>query len=194
MSPRPPDIADLGWTVGDHVCGFYADDNSLDDIVARYVSQGLQAGDKCVCLLDRMPPVRARIPDELMRREGTLKFLPEDEAYLSEGHFSTDVFIGKLEGMVKEALSEGFERFRLLGSAAFLLRNAVDMKSWFACEAQINEFAPQYPQFIMCLYDLDRFSGETVMYVLRTHPRLFVNGILIPNPHYVPTREFLASL
>ena len=34
--------------------------------------------------------------------------------------------------------------------------------------------------------DLDLFGGDTVMYVLRTHPTIYVNGLIITNPHYVP--------
>ena len=53
----------------------------------------------------------------------------------------------------------------------------------------MSELAPRYPQFIMCLYDLDLFDGEMVMYVLKTHPRIFVNGMIITNPHYIPSRS-----
>jgi hypothetical protein len=27
------------------------------------------------------------------------------------------------------------------------------------------------------------------MYVLRTHPRIYVNGIVITNPHYLPADQ-----
>ena len=30
----------------------------------------------------------------------------------------------------------------------------------------------------------DHVCGGTVMHVLRTHPRVYVNGFLIDNPHY----------
>jgi hypothetical protein len=29
------------------------------------------------------------------------------------------------------------------------------------------------------------------MYVLRTHPRIYVNGIVITNPHYLPADRLL---
>ena len=29
-----------------------------------------------------------------------------------------------------------------------------------------------------------QFDGAAVMHVLRTHPRVYVNGILLGNPHY----------
>lgn len=194
MSPRAPDVADLGFKAGDHVCGFYSDGGtSLDDIVVRYVSEGLQSGDKCLCFLDSTHSVRARIPVQLLKREDILQFVPADEAYVPDGHFSKDGRMRDLEGMVKDALSEGYERIWLLGETSFLGRNAVDMEAWFAYEAELNEFAPRYPQFIICLYNLDRFDGETVVYVLQTHRRIFVNGIVIPNPHYMPARQFLGN-
>jgi hypothetical protein len=194
MSPRIPDIADLGFRVGDHVCGFYTDGGtSLDDIVVRYVSEGLQSGDKCYCFLDSTPSVQARIPGRLLKREDILQFVPADEAYVPDGNFSKDARMRGLEGLVTGALSEGYERVWCLGETSFLVRNAVDMKAWFAYEAELNEYAPRYPQFIICLYNLDRFDGETVMYVLETHRRVFVNGIVIPNPYYIPTQQFLGG-
>jgi hypothetical protein len=32
------------------------------------------------------------------------------------------------------------------------------------------------------------------MSVLKTHPRIFVNGLILDNPYYVPLPEFLESL
>jgi hypothetical protein len=194
MSRRTPDIADLGFKVGDHVCGFYTDGgSSLDDIVVRYVSEGLQSGDKCYCFLDSSPSVLARISERLLERKGILQFVPADEAYVPDGNFSKDDRMRGLEGMVKDALSEGYQRVWCLGETSFLVRNTVDMKAWFAYEAELNEFAPRYPQLLICLYNLDRFDGETVMNVLQTHRRIFVNGIVIPNPYYTATHQFLGG-
>jgi hypothetical protein len=195
MSPRAPDIPELGFRAGDHVCAFYnGGGNSLDDIVVDYVCKGLQAGNKCVCLIDTASSVRDRIPGELVSRDGILQFLTEHEAYMPGGHFSKDTFLRGLEGLAKEMVSDGYDRLWVLGDGTWIVQNAVDMKTWFATESEVNELAPRYPQFFMCLYDLDLFDGEMVMFVLQTHPRIFVNGMIIPNPHYIPTRQFLASL
>ena len=195
MSLHAPDIPELGFRVGDHVCAFYdGGGNSLDDIVVDYLRKGLQAGNKCVCMIDTASSVRDRIPGELVSRDGILQFLTEEEGYLPEGHFSQDTFIRSLEAMVQGVLSDGYERFWLIGDGSVIARNAVDMKSWFAAESEVNELAPRYPQFLMCLYNLDLFDGEAVMYVLKTHPRIFVNGMIIANPYYIPPRQFAASL
>ena len=195
MSLHAPDIPELGFRVGDHICAFYnGGSNSLDEIIVDYVCKGLQAGDKCVCMIDTAWSVRDRIPGELVSRDGILQFLTEDEGFLPEGHFSKDTFIRRLEAMVQGVLAEGYERFWLISDGSVIARNAVDMKSWFAAESEVNELAPRYPQFLMCLYNLELFDGEAVMYVLKTHPRIFVNGMIIANPYYIPLRQFPGSL
>jgi hypothetical protein len=194
MSLRAPDNPELGFHVGDHVCAFYSGGDSLDDIVVDYVLKGLQAGDKCVCFLDTASSVRARIPAELTARDDILQFLSEDEAYLPGGSFSKDALLGGLEELAKEAVSGGYAHLRVLGDLSWLARSTVDIKTWFAAESEVNELATRRSQFIMCLYDLDLFDGEAVMYVLQTHPQIFVNGMIITNPHYLPRRQFLGSL
>jgi hypothetical protein len=195
MSPRATDIPELGFQVGDHVCAFYnGGGSSLDDIVVDYLAKGLRAGDKCVCFIDSPSSVRDRIPGDLTPRDDILQFFTEDEGYLPLGHFSQDAFMRGMEALVEGVLADGYDRLRLIGDASVIARKAVDIKAWFATESEVSEFAPRYPQFIMCLYDLDLFDGEMVMYVLQTHPRIFVNGMIIPNPHYIPTRQFLSTL
>jgi hypothetical protein len=196
MGSRAPDIADLDFQVGDHVCAFYNGGGSiLDDIVVDYASKGLRAGNKCACLsfADTASSVRDRIPPELMSREDILQFITENQA---EGGFSVEAGLHALEAMAKEALSDGYGRLWLLGDATFVARDLppTSMKTWFTYEAAVVELAPRYPQFIMCLYDLDQWTGELVMSVLKTHPRIFVNGLVLDNPYYVPLDQFLGSL
>ncbi len=90
---RAPDVADLGLQVGDHVCAFYSEGGySRDDIVLDYVTNGLRAGNKYVCVMDTASSVRERIPRELVSREGILQFFTADEAYMPDGYFSKLTF------------------------------------------------------------------------------------------------------
>jgi hypothetical protein len=193
MAPRAATDPDLGFQVGDHVCAFYSSSsNSLDEIVVDYLSAGLQAGHKCFCMVDTPSAVRDRIPGDLVSRDGMLHILTEDEAYMPDGQFSKDAFISTMKAMVQGAFAEGYDRFRAVGDESFLVRNSVDINEWFAAESALNTIVPDYPHFFFCLYDLDIFDGDTVMYVLRTHPRIYVNGIIITNPHYIPADQLPA--
>ena len=196
MGSRALDIADLEFEVGDHVCAFYNGGGSaLDDIVVDYVSKGLRAGNKCACLsfTNTASSVLDRIPPELVSREDILQFITEKQA---KGGFSVEAGLSTLEAMAKEALSDGYDRLWLIGDASFVARDLPprSMKTWFTYEAEVNELASRRSQFIMCLYDLDRWAGDLVMSVLQTHPRIFVNGLVLSNPYYIPLRQFLATL
>jgi hypothetical protein len=39
----------------------------------------------------------------------------------------------------------------------------------------------------------DHISFSDIMNVLQTHPPVFVNGRITPNPHYVPMHQFLGD-
>ena len=175
----------LGFLPGDHVCAVYSGSrNVLDDIVVDYITKGLTAGNKVFCMVDQPSAVRSRILPQLVTRDGMLNVLTEDEAYMPDGRFSKDAFIGNMQAMVLEAFAHGYDSFRAVGDESFIVRNGVDIREWFAAESELNRIVPDYPHFFFCLYDPDVFDGGTIMHVLRTHPRVYVNGILIDNPHY----------
>ena len=175
----------LGFVPGDHVCAFYSGShNVLDDIVVDYVTKGLAAGDRVFCMVDEPSAVRSRVLPQLVAKEGMLVVRTEDEAYMPDGHFSKDTFIRDMRAMVLEASAHGYDSFRAVGDESFLVRHRVDLSEWFAAESELNSIAPDFPRLFFCLYDLDLFDGAAIMHVLRTHPRVYVNGILIGNPHY----------
>jgi DcmR-like sensory protein len=181
---------------GDHVCAFYNGGGAdLDNIVVDFISKGLRAQNKCIGFIDEHASVHARIPPELLSRENMLQLFTEEQGYLlPTGGFSTEAFIEALDATAKSVFSDGYERLWLVGDTSVVVRNEVDPKAWFAAEAQVSELAPRYPQFIMCLYNLDLYDGEMVMYVLKTHTRIFVNGLIIDNPYYIPKQQFLSEL
>ena len=179
----------FGFVPGDHVCAFYSSRrNALDDIVVDFVTNGLRAGSKVFCMVDRPSPVRSRIPAPLEAEHGMLIVLTAEEAYMPDGHFSKDAFIAAIKAKIAEASDHGYASFRAVGDESFIVRNHVDIEEWFAAEAELNKIAPELPHFFFCLYDLDLFDGSAVTHVLRTHPRVYVNGILIGNPHYQADR------
>jgi hypothetical protein len=186
-----PSVQDpgFGFVPGDHVCAFYSSSRSaLDDIVVDYVTTGLAAGSMVCCMVDRPSAVQSRVPAQLTARDEMLHVLTEDEAYMPDGRFSKDTFIRDMKTKIAEAADQGYDSFRAVGDETFIVRNDVDIKEWFAAESELNEIVPEFPHVFFCLYDLDLFDGNTVMHVLKTHPRVYVNGILIGNPHYQADR------
>jgi len=188
-------IPDLEYQPGDHVCAFYnGSDGQLHDIVAEFVARGLRTEGKCVCFIDTPASILERIPADLLQSsENSLQFFSEEEAYTPTGSFSGEAFLERLESRTSAALSEGYERLWLMGETSIFVRHSLDLKAWFATESQVGELT-QRPLFILCMYNLDLYDGETVMYVLKTHAQIYVNGMIIRNPYYLPKQQFLSEL
>jgi MEDS: MEthanogen/methylotroph, DcmR Sensory domain len=196
MSQVLAEAADLTFKHGDHVCAFYSNSGpSQEEIVASYVTEGLQEGDKCLCFVDNPDLVRRRIPERLLSQESAeALFRNPEDVYLTEGQFSKEAFIRRLDVLASSAIKDGYPCFRVLGDAAFIIRTAVDTKDWFGFEAEVNNFAPRYPQLLLCLYDLDQFGGDMILYVFKTHQRILVNGMVVNNPYYLSPDDFLRTL
>jgi len=45
-----------------------------------------------------------------------------------------------------------------------------------------------------CTYDLTKFSGAIIVDVMRTHPMILLDGILLENPFFILPDEFLRKL
>src|ERR1700761_983973 len=142
----------FGFAPGDHVCAFYSGSrNMLDDIVVDYITTGLADGDQVFCMVDQPAAVRDRIPPGLIARDGMLRVLTEDEAYMPGGRFSREAFIEAMEGLVRGAAEHGYDCLRAVGDESFLVRHGVDLDEWFAAEAQLNDIGGDAPHFFFCL-------------------------------------------
>lgn len=193
MRGSPGVLADLGLDPGDHVCGFYNGALMRDELTAAWVSDGVAAGQKCVCFVDSTAALLGRLADDLGEAApaaaGRVEFCDADAAYVPAGRFCKDAMLRRLEASVTAAIDEGFAQVRLLGDMSWVIRSGVDTKAVFAYEAEVNEFSARYPQVVMCLYDLDHFDGSLVIDVLRTHPKIILNGMFIHNPYYLSARD-----
>ena len=118
--------------------------------------------------------------------------LPES-TYLAGGEFTTsDMLTFWTESMVKAAV-EGYTFCRLAGEMTWALRDAPGVERLVSYESELNRVTPGYPVIVLCLYDLNKFLGEVVVNVVKTHPQVLVQGILVENPYYVGPDEFLSS-
>jgi hypothetical protein len=61
-------------------------------------------------------------------------------------------------------------------------------------ESRVNDVWCRHDDAVICVYDLAKFGGDTVIDILRTHPLTIVGGILQHNPFFVPPEQFLPQL
>jgi MEDS: MEthanogen/methylotroph, DcmR Sensory domain len=119
-------------------------------------------------------------------------YLPET-TYLAGGGFSTsDMLTFWAENMAKAEV-EGYTFCRLVGEMTWALRDAPGVEHLIGYESELNRVTASSPVIVLCLYDLDLFNGEVVVNVVKTHPQVLIQGILIENPYYVEPDEYLGS-
>ena len=61
-------------------------------------------------------------------------------------------------------------------------------------ESRVNDVWLDHDDAVICVYDLAKFGGDTVIDIMRTHPMIIIGGILQQNPFFVPPREFLREI
>ena len=177
---------------GTHLCAFFRGIPERDAIMVPYLTEGLRAGHKCACIIDDgFDAVRDGLAGAAAHQ---LEIMPSKASYLRDGTFSTERTLDFWEEIVGTALNEqGFPFVRSAGETTWTLRELPDLRDFLTYEAELNRFLPRYPQVIMCLYDLDRFGGEILVDVLKTHPKILMGSTVLENLYYLEPDEFLAS-
>lgn len=189
-------------TPGDHICAFYRGARQRDDVLVPFLREGILAGDKCICVMDDpdtewlLGPLSHGLDPELARRTGQLDLMCSDSAYLPKGYFSVADMLAFWERGVGQAVREaGYTFVRAAGEMTWALRDLPGVEQLVTYEARLNLFRPRYPQVLLCLYDLERFTdGRILMELLRTHPRVLLSGQLLDNPWYTEPDVYLADL
>jgi hypothetical protein len=191
-------IPGLRLTAGDHVCAFYRGPGERDEILIPYLRAGLVTGDKCICVVDSVEPrqVLSALGSEAEVNgwisDTQLELRASTEAYLRSGRFCTEEMLAFWEDFVGPAVTGRFSFARSVGEMTWALRQAPGVEELVGYESELNRFLPRYPQVILCLYDLDRFGGEVIIDIVKTHPRILLGGMVVDNPNYLEPDEFLA--
>ena len=187
--------------VGDHLCALYAGSLQRDRILIPFLSEGLRAGHKCICVVDGTDPaeVVAALETEIVidgdRPGGTgkqLDVIRASDIYLRSGAFSASEIIGSWKAKMSEVMYDG--RFDVVCAAeTWSQRDVVpDMHELLTLESEMNRYLPLYPQVILCMYDVERFGGGLVVDLLKTHPRILMGKQVLDNPYCLTPDELLA--
>ena len=199
-------MADTVWTgidnvsvpPGSHICAFYRGSTARDRLLTAYFGTGLTAGDKCICIVESADTASRlglldRRPAGPGRRDHQLDVHLPESTYLAGGRFtSRQMLTFWTENLVK-ATGEGYSFCRLAGEMTWALRDLPGVEHLAGYESELNRVTSGSAAIVLCLYDLDLFSGEVVVNIVKTHPQVLVQGILVENPYYMGPDEFLSS-
>jgi hypothetical protein len=184
-----------------HICAFFHDLDEEYRVLLPFIQDGFASGDRAFLVVD--PKLR----EEHLRRlrgagidatesepTGQLKVCDWYAAHLQQGRFDQHRMIAFLEDELKEGAKQGFPLSRSIGHMGWALESPPGVEDLVEYEARLNYMLPMYPDPIICVYDLNKFSGAIVIDVLRTHPMVIIGGTLQENPFFVPPDQFLQQL
>jgi hypothetical protein len=183
---------------GTHLCALYRGPDERDALLFPFLEEGLGSGDDCFCLVDDLEV--GSVLDRLLDHadaEGVERLdLRVDRAtdiYLQSAEFSADRMTAFLEENVATVATDPGRLVRGAGEMSWVLADPPGADELFVYESAINRVVKGAPALFMCLYDLDLFSTEMLVEVLRTHPKLLLDGSVRENLHYQPPEVYASG-
>jgi hypothetical protein len=187
---------------GMHFCGFYESEQERDDIILGYIRQGL--ADKNHVLYtptertaeDFFEKFCEKYPTEKERLNSNPHFLVNTakDLYYRDGVFSPLKMTSNLNSFFEESQKQGKINIRTTAEMVWALDMNLDKTQLMAYESRLNYFIPGKPWVSICMYNLTKFDGKTIMGVLQTHPYTIGKGsIITKNPYYTHPDEWLAQ-
>jgi hypothetical protein len=200
-SSRPVSIGQSEFRCPCHACAFFHSRDEEYELLLPWAKDGYEAGDQLFQVVDKehRGEWRRRLANSginLKKAEaaGQLEVLAWEEAYLKGNRFDQHAMLDLVQSVLGEARRKGFQITRFWANMEWALEDLPGVHDIVEYEARANKFLPDYPAFVVCTYDLNKFSAPVVMDIMRTHPQVIIGGVLQENPFYVPPDEFLAEL
>lgn len=186
---------------GVHIAGLYETEAERDKILMGFLHQGNLEGDlQLYCPVERTPAgfkqaYSHRYPEcaPHLADDNRFQLLSARSLYYPTGVFSPWAMDDGLEAFFVVSQQKGSRNIRATTEMVWALEVIPGVEHLMAYESRLNYFIPGKPWISICLYNLSRFSGSTIMDVLRTHPYTISGGIITENPYYQDPAIWLAK-
>jgi len=185
--------ADLNFSWGDHICTIYEDYDQQMTVMLPFMSQGLEAGQRCVWVsspasAQRFEGALARIGGDLLtlQASGQLVIIDEIDFYIRDGLFRPDRTLTLGRTLLLEGQQQGYPAMRIAAEASWLPEYRVDVATWEGYELAVTQRIEMTPVVAVCQYPARRLSGEAILAALRTHPIVIMGETVHRNPFFSP--------
>jgi hypothetical protein len=200
MKKTPP-IAFAGCELAEsrHVCAFFNSDEEAYQVLLPFIADGFRCNHKAVHIVnpgeDRAHRERlaaAGIDLDGAEQVGQFDLKINTDAYLQGGKFDPDRMLKVFEHVATQPSSYALSR--IVCSMDWAAGDAPCIDRLIEFESRVNDLWRRTEDAVICIYNLGKFSGDTVIDIMRTHPMVIIGGILQQNPFYVPPERFLQEL
>jgi hypothetical protein len=184
-----------------HVCAFFNSDEEKYRVLLPFIKDGFERGDKVIHVVssgqrcDHLQRLTAAgIDPAAAQQSGQFELRTNTEAYLRDGRFDQDRMLEVFEELASNTVREGFRLSRIVCHMEWAADDRSHIENLVEFESRVNDVWARHDDAVICVYDLAKFGGDTVVDIMRTHPMIVIGGILQQNPFFVPPEEFLREL
>ena len=191
----PMGFTQESFPAGTHMCLIYAQESERRRVISKFLESGLLAKEKVAYFADMLTSEEVR---EWLGNMGVA--LPENDGfaitdarktYCPGSEFVPETMLQTLREFYGQAKQEGYPNARVSGEMSWALKGIPGSDRLMEYEALVNEVLITHPVTAICQYDANRFSGATILDVLKVHPMMVVHGQIVQNPYYMKPRDFL---
>lgn len=182
-----------------HICAFFHSHADQYRVLLPFIKDGFECGEKAVDIVDpgrRNEHVQqlclAGIDVAAAQQDGQLELREWAEAHLQGGFFDQGRTLALIDEIRRRAKEQGFPRIRFVTNMEWGARRSTRRGRLAGIRGERESCAFEDP--VVCAYDLEKFGGDVVVDVMRTHPLIIIGGILQENPFFVPPGGFLREL
>jgi hypothetical protein len=191
-------IAGLPIDVHDHLCVLYRGAGQRDELLIDFLAEGLRSGHKCYCMI--APAEHGRYAAAVADRDGEpvpgedLEFVGPSGSHVATGGFASERMLRFWEEWGMRTYERQGRAFARIGAdmswaEPLIAPDFIDDLARY--ESRFNLWSRRYPQVAACMYDLDRFGGEVIVPIVRVHPKIWVDGLVLTNPYFVDSAYLL---
>jgi len=184
-----------------HIGAFFRSQEEEYRVLLSFIKAGIERGERAFHVVN--PELREdhlrRLKDggidtDSAEQSGQFRLQDWDEAYLFEGRFDKERRLAAWRGVLNATEQGRFRRTRIVAHMEWALEDRKGVEDLVEYEAMFSMLYNEYPDPVICTYDLNKFSADVIMNILRTHPMVIVGGLLQENPFYIPPEQFLEEL
>ena len=184
-----------------HVCAFFNDDDEAYRVLLPFIRDGFECNHKAVHIVNpeaygshRQRLIAAGIDIGTAEERGQLDLRTNTETYLRNGRFDPDRMLETFEALASGDAASRFPLSRIVCHMEWATTGEPCIDRLIEFESRVNHIWQRHDDAVICTYNLARFSGDTVIDIMRTHPMVIIGGVLQQNPFYVPPDRFLLEL
>jgi hypothetical protein len=179
-----------------HICAFFDSREQEYETLIPYFRDGIDAGEQVFNIVDR-----TRFDDHVSRllasglpvADDGVTVRTSEETYLEGGRFDMERMCALVEQLLVDARASG-RRVRTAGVMDWMARGAPGSDRAIEYEARMNLLVPAFDCTFMCVYDLAKLDGTTVVDILSTHHFAIFKGQIRRNPFYIAPDVYLKEL